>query len=97
MANVKKRNGSTEPYDAEKVKASVKKAFIDAGETIEDRKDLIEKIAKEVTDDVKEKGEETTEAIKDKVVSSLDGAESKAGEAWRKFDKKYKSVKNEER
>ena len=91
MTDVKKRNGSTEPYDMEKVKSSIKKALIDAGEDIEDKTDWIEKTAKDIMGDVQKKGEKTTEEIKKKVLSAMDEAESKAGEAWRKFEKKYKS------
>lgn len=93
MANVKKRNGSTQQYDVEKVKSSIKKALTDAGENIEDKKEWIEKTAKDITDEMQEKGEKTTQEIKKKALNALDEAESKAAEAWRKFDKKYKPLK----
>jgi len=90
MANVKKRNGSQQPYDPEKVKASIKKAIIDAGETLEDKKELIEKTAKDVGDEMQEKGLQTTEDIRKKVNEALEAAGSKASEAWKKFDERYK-------
>lgn len=90
MASVKKRDGSEQAYDPEKVKASIKKAFIDAGDSIEEKRDVIENIAGEVTSDIVEKGEETTKTIKVKILSSLDDAQESAGQAWRRFDERYK-------
>ncbi len=90
MFNVKKESGEQEEYSEDKIRNSIKKALVDAGESVEEKKELIEKTVKDVTESAKKTGEVTTKEIKEKVLSALDEAGSKASSAWTRFDQRYK-------
>ena len=95
MKNVVKRNGKKEPFDIEKVKKSIKKAYIDAGVSIADNKEKIETMTKEILKSLKDKTDITTKTIKKMVLDSLDKTKKVASDAWKKFDKKYKTDEDE--
>lgn len=96
MTDVIKRKGKKEGFDPDKIRKSIKKAFVDAGISIAKTKDLIEKITKETIKMTKDKTEVTSKAIKEKILAELDKAKKVASDAWRKFDKKYKAEEKEE-
>jgi transcriptional regulator NrdR family protein len=85
-----KRNGHTEPFNAEKMTNSIRKAAVDAGIQIDKKRKMIEGVAKKVTEMAEQKGQIEFSAIRDKILNELDQAEPKMAEAWRKFDQKYK-------
>lgn len=89
MANVKKRKGEEEAFDMDKVRRSIKKAATDAGLTDERIAEVTEQTSEKVAD-LKEQADVTTEQLRASILSSLDDVESKAADAWRQFDEKYK-------
>ena len=93
MTDVIKKNGKKEVFEVDKIRKSIKKAFVDAGISISKTKDLIEKIAQDVVKTTKGKTEITSKAIKDKILDGLDNAKKIAADAWKRFDRKYKSDK----
>lgn len=90
MAKVKKKTGILEDLDKEKVKKSIEKAYVDAGKSVSEGKENIAKITEDVTNQAKDKGEETTDEIRNKIVDALDKSQENAADAWRRFEKKYK-------
>ena len=89
-----KRSGEKESFDSEKIKKGIKKAYIDAGESLENNAKKIDKMAGQVSDWVKKEGSGIkTGKIKEKILDVLDKEEDGVSDAWRKFDKKYKKTK----
>ena len=91
MTDVIKSSGGKEPFNAEKVRASIKKAVIDAGKSVLEKKEFIEKVSSEVVQAVNKKAEVSSKEIKEAILSRLDKLDSAVSSAWRRFDKKYKS------
>lgn len=91
MTNVKKRNGHVEPFDADKIKRSIQKAGVDAGYTIESLASTVDSITDSIIEMARDKNQMNTDAIRDNVLMELDKAQSDIVEAWRTYDKKYKS------
>ena len=91
MTDVKKRNGEKEPFDPDKIRRSIQKAGIDAGYRIQDTAKLVDNITDEIMEMAEEKNQINTDAIRDNVLNELDKAQASIAEAWRKFDRKYKS------
>ena len=90
MGEVSKKDGGKEAFDAEKIRRSIMKAMVDAGESVEERKDLVDKITANAVEKFGQKGDAATAEIKEYTLSALEKAGSKASNAWSKFDKKYK-------
>jgi transcriptional regulator NrdR family protein len=91
MTNVAKRNGEIQPFEAEKIRNSIRKAAIDAGLSPDKKKKMIEGVAKKATEMAEQKGQIETSALRDKILNELNQSEPKVAEAWRKFDQKYKT------
>jgi len=91
MAEVIKRSGQRESFNAEKIRNSIRKAVIDAGIQIEKKKKIIEAVAKKSIKMAERKGQIEASALHDKVLNELDKTDPKVAEAWRKFDQKHKS------
>ena len=89
--DVIKRNGHTEPFNAEKITNSIRKAAVDAGIRIDKKKKMIEGVAKKAIEMAEQKGQVETSALRDKILDELNQSEPKVAEAWRKFDQKYKT------
>lgn len=89
--DVIKRNGHTEPFNAEKITNSIRKAAVDAGIQIDKKKKMIEGIAKKAIEMAEQKGQVETSALRDKILNELNQSEPKVAEAWREFDQKYKT------
>ena len=88
---IKKKDGRKEAFDEKKLRRSIQKAVIDAGATVEEKKEVIEKVVKETIETIGEKGEVSTQALRDTVLGALDKVDSAISAAWRSFDKKYKN------
>lgn len=91
MTDVRKRNGSKEPFDSDKIKRSIQKAGIDAGFLMDDIGVLVDDVTNQIVEIARQKNEINSDAIRDNVLIELDKAQSTIAEAWREFDKKYKS------
>jgi transcriptional regulator NrdR family protein len=90
LADVIKRSGKKEMFNPDKMINSIKKAVIDAGMLVEEKKEMIQQVAQKVVKQVEEKGEIATHALRDNILSSLDEADPTVAQAWRRFDQKYK-------
>jgi transcriptional regulator NrdR family protein len=63
MVNVVKRGGKKQKFSAEKLRNSLRKAVIDAGFSVADKKKLIDKVSKETISWAKEEGDVKTTVI----------------------------------
>ena len=91
MAEVVKGDGSREAFDIEKVRSSIKKAIFDAGLSTKDMSDKIEQSVSSVVELTKHKGTVTTETIRKQILNFFDLTEKRVSDAWRVFERKYKS------
>jgi transcriptional repressor NrdR len=92
MTEVIKRNGSREPFEPEKIRRSVKKAAVDSGSSLETKKDVIDRISNYTISVAEQKDEIETKEIRERVLEEMDKLEPSISGAWRKFDRKYKSI-----
>lgn len=93
MANeVIKKDGTKEPFDAEKIKKAIAAAAQQAGLSEERKNEVVEQVAAAAIQMVEEKEEITTSEIKEKILSELDRIESSVSEAWRKYDQEKKEA-----
>ena len=90
MTNVIKRNGKKERFDADKVRGSIKKAFVDAGISVAQNREKIEAITGDVVKAAKGKAQIRTKSIKQMVLKGLGKTKKAAVTAWKRFDKRYK-------
>ncbi|MBC7100049.1 ATP cone domain-containing protein [Methanothermobacter tenebrarum] len=86
-----KRRGRLEPYKPWKIRASLEKATIDAGYSLEEKKEIIDKIYESVTKKLEGKEEIKTDTIRMCLLTELDKCEPYIAKSWRRFEKKYKS------
>ncbi|MDI9624575.1 MAG: ATP cone domain-containing protein [Methanothermobacter sp.] len=86
-----KRRGRLEPYKPSKIRASLEKATIDAGYSLEEKREIIDKIYETVTRKLEGKEEIKTDTIRMCLLSELDKCEPYIAKSWRRFEKKYKS------
>lgn len=91
MNKVIKKNGNREKFDSEKLKKSIEKAAIDANKKIE-RKSLENVWSGVIRNFESEKNDFESSAIRSKVLKALGKEERSVANAWRRFDKKYKSL-----
>ena len=91
MTNVKKRNGEIQPFEAEKIRNSIRKAAIDAGLSPDKKKKMIEGVAKKAIEMAKQRDQIETRALRDTILAELEKTEAPLAEAWRRFDNKYKA------
>ena len=85
-----KKDGTKEPFDAEKIKNAIMAA---AGQVdlSEERKDeVVGQVAAAAIQMAEGKEEITTSEIKEKVLSELNSLEPSVSEAWRKYDEENK-------
>ncbi|HHW16257.1 MAG TPA: transcriptional regulator [Methanothermobacter sp.] len=91
MMRVIKRRGRLEPYKPSKIRAALEKATIDAGYSLEEKKEIIDKIYESVTKKLEGKEEIKTDTIRMCLLTELDKCEPYIARSWRRFEKKYKS------
>jgi transcriptional repressor NrdR len=91
MTKVVKRKGAIEPFKPDKIKGSLQKATIDAGYSLEEKKDIIDEVFKNINKEL-DKGEKIeSEKIRICLLTELDKCEPYIAKSVRRFDKKYKS------
>jgi len=91
LMRVIKRRGRLEPYKPSKIRAALEKATIDAGYSLEEKKEIIDKIYESVTKKLEGKEEIKTDTIRMCLLTELDKCEPYIARSWRRFEKKYKS------
>ncbi|OPX60537.1 MAG: transcriptional regulator NrdR [Methanobacterium sp. PtaB.Bin024] len=91
MTNVVKKKGRIEPFNPNKIKGALQKATIDAGYTVEEKKDIINQVLSNIDKKLDEEKEVKSETIKMCLLTELDKCEPYIAKSWRRFDTKYKS------
>ena len=91
MTNVIKRKGKIESYNPDKIKGSLQKATINAGFSVEDKKDIIDEVSNNINKKFEKEGEIKSENIRMCLLTELDKCEPYIAKSWRRFDNKYKS------
>jgi len=86
-----KRRGTREAYKPSKIRASLEKATIDAGYSLEEKKEIIDKIYENVTRKLEGEEEVKTDTIRVCLLTELDKCEPYIAKSWRRFERKYKS------
>jgi len=87
-----KKDGTKQPFDAEKIKNSIAAAAVRTELTEERQAEVVEQVAAKVIKTAEEKEEITTSEIKESILNELDVVEPAISEAWRKYDQENKSV-----
>lgn len=87
MANqVVKKNGSKEPFDAEKIKKVIRSSGQQAGLDEVEQNEISEKIAAKIVEIFQDKEEVTAIEIRDKVLEELDVYAPSVSAAWRDYE-----------
>ncbi len=86
MANfVIKRDGTREPFDAEKIKRAIAGAAQRTNLPEERKNEVVEQVLSAALQLAREKEEIKTSEIKEKILSELDAIEPSVSEVWRKY------------
>jgi len=91
VTNVVKRKGKIEPFRPDKIKGSLQKATIDAGYSLEEKKDIIDEVFKNINKKLDKEDKIESETIRICLLTELDKCEPYIAKSVRRFDKKYKS------
>lgn len=87
MANfVIKKDGTKEPFDAEKVRRSIAAASQRTELSEERRNEVVEQVSGTVLQVASGKEEIPTAEIREKILSELSTVEPSVAEAWRKYE-----------
>jgi len=86
MANfVIKRDGTREPFDAEKIRRAITGAAQRTNLPEERKKEVVEQVLNTALQLAREKEEIATSELKEKILSELDAIEPSISETWRKY------------
>ena len=85
-----KKDGTKEPFDAEKIRKAIAAAAGQADLSEERKNEVVEQVANTVIQMADAKEEIATSEIKEKVLSELDSLEPSVSEAWRKYGEENK-------
>ncbi|MFH1671744.1 MAG: ATP cone domain-containing protein [Candidatus Portnoybacteria bacterium] len=86
-----KKDGTKEPFDAEKIKTAIKAAgaFTDVSE---DRLgEVTDQVTAAVVQALSDKDDMTTSEVREKVLAELDSAEKTIADSWRQYDEEKKN------
>ncbi len=87
MANIViKKDGSKEPFDADKIKHGVSMAAFQAGPTEEETVALTDKAVASVRESTAGADEIQVTDIREKILAFLDASAPKVAEAWRSYE-----------
>lgn len=93
MANIViKRDGSKQPFDAEKLKGAIAKAAREAGHDAERVASIVDNVAAGALTLAEGVEEITTSELKLKILADLDTIAPEVSEAWRKYDTEKKGL-----
>ncbi len=85
-----KKKGTAEEFKVEKIKGSLQKATIDAGYSVEEKKEIIEEVFTNIQKKLEGQEEVGTDTIKGCLLTELDKCEPYIAKSVRRFDRKYK-------
>jgi len=91
LTKVVKRKGTIEPFNPNKIKGSLQKAAIDAGYSVEEKKNILEEVFNNINKYIGKKQRVKSENIRSCLLTELDKCEPYIAKSWRKFDKRYKA------
>lgn len=91
MTKVVKRKGKIESFDPNKIKGSLQKAAIDAGYSVEEKKDILDEVFNNINKNIGKKEKVESENIRMCLLTELDKCEPYIAKSVRKFDERYKS------
>lgn len=91
MTTVIKKKGTKEPFKPDKIKGSLQKATIDAGYSVEEKKDIISEVYANINKKLDEEKEVSTETIRMCLLTELDKCEPYIAKSVRRFDSRYKA------
>jgi transcriptional repressor NrdR len=91
LTNVLKKKGTKESFDPDKIKGSLQKATIDAGYSIDEKKDIINEVFLNINKKLDSETEVSTDTIRMCLLTELDKCEPYIAKSVRRFDSKYKS------
>jgi len=80
-----KKDGEKEPFDAQKIRASIMGAASDANLLEERKNEVVKQVLSAVMQMAGGKEEIATTEITEKILSELDVLEPSVSEAWKKF------------
>lgn len=93
MANqVIKKDGTKQPFDAEKIKNSIAAAAARTTLAEEKQKEVAEQVAAKVIQLAEEKEEIAASEIRENILRELDIVEPAVSEAWRKYNQENKGA-----
>jgi len=87
-----KKDGTKEPFDAEKIKNSIAGAAIRTDLSEERRSEVVGRAASSVIQMAEGKEEIATSEIREKILSELNAIEPAVAESWRKYEEEKKGV-----
>ncbi len=90
MAEVIKKDGAKEAFDAEKVKKTILGAAQGTNLSDERKNEVAEQVAAVIIAMTGEKQEISSSEIKEKILSELDNIEPIISEEWRKYEQENK-------
>jgi transcriptional repressor NrdR len=91
LTKVVKRKGTVESFSPDKIKGSLQKATIDAGYSVEDKKDIIDEVFRNINKKLDKGDQIESENIRMCLLTELDKCEPYIAKSWRRFDNKNKS------
>ena len=91
MTKVIKKKGTKEPFKPDKIKGSLQKATIDAGYSVEEKKNIIQEVYANINKKLDDEKEVNTETIRMCLLTELDKCEPYIAKSVRRFDSRYKA------
>jgi len=85
-----KKDGTKEPFDAEKIKNSIKAAAQRTDLTEERKNEVVAEVAAKVIQMAEAKEEIATSEIRENILSELDSLEPSVSAAWKKHEEENK-------
>jgi transcriptional repressor NrdR len=86
-----KKKGTKESFNPDKIKGSLQKATIDAGYSVEEKKDIINEVFLNINKKLDNETEVSTDTIRMCLLTELDKCEPYIAKSVRRFDSKYKA------
>ncbi|TSC75736.1 MAG: hypothetical protein G01um101430_230 [Parcubacteria group bacterium Gr01-1014_30] len=87
-----KKDGTKQPFDAEKIKRAIALACQEGGCSEERTAEVVGQVSGSAVALADSKDEIATSELRDKILAELDSAEPAAAEAWRKHDQERKGA-----
>ena len=87
-----KKDGTKQPFDAEKIKESIRAAANLTDISEERKNELVEKVGNATIEIANAKKKITTSEIKEKILKDLDAIEPSVSAAWRRYEQEKTGI-----